>query len=179
MFSCLFFFQARFLEFSDICCLLGALEIQNRKASNIGVDGVKAKFLFFSETDRKCFRRGRFQSPSSVSFLALAEFQGPNSVSSSQPIMCVCASANSLSFLQNSPSLPKSSVSFLFQSNTLRTVFHWFAIFEEFLNEAQSTATVKENAEKTEVSQKEKHERNVNTTKKRQKTKRKRNTNPN
>ena len=35
------------------------------------------------------FRRGRFQTPSSVRFLALTELRGENSVSSPQPIICV------------------------------------------------------------------------------------------
>ena len=55
------------------------------------------------------FQRVRLQTPNSVSFLALTEFRGENSVSSSQPIICV-PKANSLSFSQNSPSLPQNSV---------------------------------------------------------------------
>ena len=35
------------------------------------------------------FRGARFQTPSSVSFFGLTEFRGANSVSSSQPIICV------------------------------------------------------------------------------------------
>ena len=42
-----------------------------------------------SETGRIRFRRVRFQTPNSVSFSALTEFWGANSVSSSQPIICV------------------------------------------------------------------------------------------
>ena len=42
-----------------------------------------------SETGRIRFRRVRFQTPSSVSFLALTEFWGESSVSSSQPTICV------------------------------------------------------------------------------------------
>ena len=42
-----------------------------------------------SETGRIRFRRVRFQTPNSVSFFALTEFRGENSVSSSQPIICV------------------------------------------------------------------------------------------
>ena len=42
-----------------------------------------------SETGGIRFRRARFQTPNSVSFLALTEFQEENSVSSSQPIICV------------------------------------------------------------------------------------------
>ena len=44
---------------------------------------------FWSETGRIRFRRVRFQTPNSVSFLGLTEFRGANSVSSSQPIICV------------------------------------------------------------------------------------------
>ena len=39
--------------------------------------------------DRKRSRRARFQTPSSVSFFLATEFRGENSVSSSQPIICV------------------------------------------------------------------------------------------
>ena len=42
-----------------------------------------------SETGRLRFRRVRFQTPNSVSFLGLTEFRGANSASSSQPIICV------------------------------------------------------------------------------------------
>ena len=42
-----------------------------------------------SETGRIRFRRARFQTPNSVSFFGLTEFQGANSVSSSQPIIWV------------------------------------------------------------------------------------------
>ena len=42
-----------------------------------------------SETGRIRFRRVRFQTPNSVSFLGLTEFRGANSVSSSRPIICV------------------------------------------------------------------------------------------
>ena len=42
-----------------------------------------------SETGRIRFRRVRFQTPNSVSFSGLTEFRGANSVSSSQPIICV------------------------------------------------------------------------------------------
>ena len=42
-----------------------------------------------SETGRIRFRRVRFQTPNSVSFLGLTEFRGPNSVSSFRPILCV------------------------------------------------------------------------------------------
>ena len=46
-------------------------------------------FPCFSETGRIRFQRVRFQTPNSVSFLGLTEFRGANSVSSSQPIICV------------------------------------------------------------------------------------------
>ena len=42
-----------------------------------------------SETGRIRFRGVRFQTPNSVSFSGLTEFWGENSVSSSQPIICV------------------------------------------------------------------------------------------
>ena len=42
-----------------------------------------------SETGQIRFRRAQFQTPSSVSFLALTEFRGESSVSSPQPIICV------------------------------------------------------------------------------------------
>ena len=42
-----------------------------------------------SEVGRIRFRRVRFQTPNSVSFFALTEFRGENSVSSSQPTICV------------------------------------------------------------------------------------------
>ena len=42
----------------------------------------------FPETGRIRFQRARFQTPNSVSFLALTEFRGESSVSSSQPMIC-------------------------------------------------------------------------------------------
>ena len=45
--------------------------------------------IHLSETGRIRFWTVRFQTPNSVSFLALTEFQGENSVSSSQPLICV------------------------------------------------------------------------------------------
>ena len=45
--------------------------------------------ILLSETGRIRFRRVRFQTPNSVSFLGLTEFRGANSVSSSRPIICV------------------------------------------------------------------------------------------
>ena len=41
-----------------------------------------------SERGRIRFRRVRFQTPSSVSFLGLTEFRGASSVSSCQPVVC-------------------------------------------------------------------------------------------
>ena len=38
----------------------------------------------------------RFQTPKSVGLLALTEFQGESSVSSSQPIICVCVCQSEL-----------------------------------------------------------------------------------
>ena len=62
-----------------------------------------------SETGRIRFRRVRFQTPNSVSFLGLTEFRGANSVSSAQPIICVPKRTHRV-FSQNSPSLPQNSV---------------------------------------------------------------------
>ena len=58
-----------------------------------------------SETGRIRFRRARLQTPNSVSFLALTEFRGESSVSSSQPIICVPERTHRV-FSQNSPCLP-------------------------------------------------------------------------
>ena len=59
------------------------------------------------------FRRVRFQTPNSVSFWALTEFRRENSMSSSQPIICV----------------PKwGSVSSLLRNSTLETVFRPFLL---------------------------------------------------
>ena len=55
---------------------------------NGGVGGLKGLSLF-SETSRIRFRRVRFQTPNSVSFCAISELWAENSVSSSQPIICV------------------------------------------------------------------------------------------
>ena len=81
-----------------------------------------------SETGRIQFRRARFQTPSSVSCLALTVFWGEDSVSSSQPIPYLCEKANSPSFSQNSLSLLQNSVRSLFRNSTLETVFHQFPI---------------------------------------------------
>ena len=50
---------------------------------------VTSASLFDSETGRIRFRGVRFQTPSSVSFLAFTEFRGASSVSSSRPVICV------------------------------------------------------------------------------------------
>ena len=80
---------------------------KDRQVANLDV----ADLVFFGP------RRDRFgNGPNTVSestvsntelseFLALTEFRGENSVSSSQTII-FCAKANSPSFSQNSPSLP-------------------------------------------------------------------------
>ena len=76
---------------------------------------------------KRRFRRVRFQTPSSVSFLALSELRGEHSASSSQPNY-LCAKANSPSFWQNSPSLPQNSVSSLLRNSPIQTAFHPFPI---------------------------------------------------
>ena len=78
-----------------------------------------------SETGQIRFRRVRFQTPNSVSFLALTEFQGDNSASCVQPIICVSIRTHQF-FSQNSPSSLQNSVSSLFRNSTLGTVFHPF-----------------------------------------------------
>ena len=50
---------------------------------------LEAPILHVSETGRIRFRRARFQTASSVSFFALIELLGENSVSSLQPSICV------------------------------------------------------------------------------------------
>ena len=62
-----------------------------------------------SETGRIRFRRARFQTPNSVSFLGVTEFCGAKSVSSSRPIICAPKRTHRV-FSQNSPSLPQNSV---------------------------------------------------------------------
>ena len=56
-----------------------------------------------SETGRIWFRRARLQTPNSVSFLALTEFRGASSGSSSRPTIFACQSELT-EFSQNSPS---------------------------------------------------------------------------
>ena len=62
-----------------------------------------------SETGRIRFWRVRLQTPNSVSCLALTEFRGESSVSSSQPIISVPKRAHR-AFRWASPSLPSDSV---------------------------------------------------------------------
>ena len=80
---------------------------------------VRCVAIQISGTGRIRFRGVRFQTPNSVSFFGLAEFRGANSVSSSQPIICVPKRTHRV-FSQNSPSLPQNSVSSLFRNSTLR-----------------------------------------------------------
>ena len=56
---------------------------------------------------------------------ALTELRAENSVSSSQPIICVLKRIHRV-FSQSSPSLPQNSVSSLFRNSTLETVFRPF-----------------------------------------------------
>ena len=53
------------------------------------VENKGGSYHFLSETGRIRFRRVRFQTPNSVSFLGLTEFRGANSASSSRLIICV------------------------------------------------------------------------------------------
>ena len=72
-----------------------------------------------SETGRIRFRGVRFQTPNSVSFFGLTEFRGENSVSFSEPIICVP---------KRTHRVPQNSVSSLFRNSTLETVFRPFPI---------------------------------------------------
>ena len=74
-----------------------------------GHSPVAIQCCHISETGRSRFRRVRFQAPNSVSSMALTEFRGENSVSSSQPLICVPKRTHRV-FSQNSPSLPQNSV---------------------------------------------------------------------
>ena len=72
-----------------------------------------------SETGRIRFRGVWFQTPSSVSFLGLTEFRGANSVSSSQPIICV---PNELTeFFAELTEFAPNSVSSLLRNSTPET----------------------------------------------------------
>ena len=74
------------------------------------------------------FRGVRFQTPNSVSFLGLTEFWGANSVSSSQPIICVPKRTHRV-FRRTHRVCRKTqwgSVSSLLRNSTLKTVFRPF-----------------------------------------------------
>ena len=85
----------------------------------------------FSETGRIRFRRVRFQTPNSVSFLGLTEFRGANSVSSSRPIICVPKRTHRV-FRGTHRVCRRTqwgSVSSLLRNSTLETVFRPFPTF--------------------------------------------------
>ena len=88
----------------------------------------KTKVERKSETGRIRFRRVRFQTPSSVGFFALTEFWGENSVSSSQPIICVTKRTHRVFRRTHRvcPTTQWGSVSSLFRNSTLETVFRPF-----------------------------------------------------
>ena len=100
---------------------------------NSGETGI-GPFLneFGSEMGRIRFRRARFQTASTVSFLVLTEFGG-RELSEFLSAYYLCAKANSPSFWQNSPSLPQDSVSSRFRNSTLETVFCPFTIGNNFI----------------------------------------------
>ena len=75
--------------------------------------------FFISETGRIRFRGVRLQTPNSVSFFGLTELRGANSVSSSQPFICMPKQTHRL---------PQNSVGSLFRTSTLETVFRPFHI---------------------------------------------------
>ena len=73
-----------------------------------------------------------FQTLNSVSFLGLTEFWGESSVSSFQPMMCVCQSELTEFVAELTEFAPKTqwgSVSSLLRNSTLETVFRPFPIF--------------------------------------------------
>ena len=80
------------------------------------------------------FRRIRFETPSSVSCIALTEFRGENSVCSSQPIICVTKQTHRVPRRTHwvCPKTQWGSVSFLLRNSTLETVFHPIPISYEF-----------------------------------------------
>ena len=80
---------------------------------------------YSSETGRIRFRGVRFQTPNSVSFLGLPEFRGANSVSSSQPIICVPKRTHRVSRRTHRvcPKTQWGSVSSLLRNSTLETAF--------------------------------------------------------
>ena len=78
-----------------------------------------------SETGRKPFRRARSQTPNSLSFFALSEFRGENSVSSSRPSICVTKHTHRV-FRRTHwvcPKIQRGSVSSLLRNSTLDAVF--------------------------------------------------------
>ena len=80
-----------------------------------------------SKTGRIRFRGVRFQTPNSLNFLALTELRGENSVSSSQPIICVTKRTHRV-FRRTHRVCPKTqrgSVSSLLRNSTLETVFRY------------------------------------------------------
>ena len=86
---------------------------------------IKKRAYSLPLTGRIWFRRARFQTPNSVSFSGLTEFQG-GELSELFSAHYLCAKANSPSFSRNSPSLPQNSVSSLFRNSTLETVVRPF-----------------------------------------------------
>ena len=85
----------------------------------------KLKWKQLSETGRIRFRGVRFQTPNSVSFGGLTEFRGANSVSSSQPIICVPKRTHRVLRRTHRvcPETQWGSVSSLLRNSTLETVF--------------------------------------------------------
>ena len=84
--------------------------------------------VYFSETGRIRFRGVQFQTPSSVSFFGLTEFRGANSVSSSQPVICVPKRTHRVFCRTHRvyPRTQRGSVSSLLRNSTLETVFRPF-----------------------------------------------------
>ena len=66
--------------------------LERQKSKEIPKDKERKIRVFpsnYRKTGQIRFRKVRFQTPRSVSFLALTKFRGENSVRSSQPIICV------------------------------------------------------------------------------------------
>ena len=122
-------FSTGFLEFSrvDFCSFFSAFSVCNlvrnfpQNVENIAPFPGWRK----SETGRIQFRRVRFQTPNSVSFLGLTEFRGVNSVSSSRPIICVPQRTHRVSRRTHRVCRKTQwgSVSSLLRNSTLETVF--------------------------------------------------------
>ena len=87
--------------------------------------GILAILRQYSETGRIWFRRVRFQTPSSLSFLAPTEFRGESSLSSSQPSICVPKRTHRV-FCRTHRVVPQNSVSSLFWNSALETVLRSF-----------------------------------------------------